>query len=62
MHPVPERMHTLCAEKIAAKKLVLERLFFSALFRKRENAHMETAPMYLYATNFFARKNAAKIA
>ena len=36
--------------------------FFSARFRKRENAYMETAPMYLYATDFFARKNAAKIA
>ena len=54
MHPVPGRMRTLCAEKIAAKKSVLE--------RKRENARMETAPMHLYATDFFARKNAAKIA
>ena len=36
MHPVPGRMRTLCAEKIAAKKSVFERLFFSACFRKRE--------------------------
>ena len=62
MHPVPGRMRTLCAEKIAAKKSVFERLFFSARFRKRENAHMETAHMFLYATDFFARENAAKIA
>ena len=62
MHPVPGRMCILCAEKIAAKKSVFERPFFSARFRKRENAFMETAPMYLYATNFFACENAAKIA
>ena len=39
-----------------------ETFFFSARFRKRENTHMETAPMYLYTTDFFARENAAKIA
>ena len=40
-----------------------EKDFFSArIFRKRENVHMEMAPMYLYATDFFARENAAKIA
>ena len=62
MHPVPGYMRTLCAEKIAAKKSVFERLFFQrTFFRKRENAHMETAPMYLYATNFFTSQSAAKI-
>ena len=38
MHPVPGRMLTLCAEKIAAKKSVFERLFFQRAFsqaRKR---------------------------
>ena len=39
-----------------------ETFFFSARSRKRENAYMETAPMYLYVTDFFARENAAKIA
>ena len=62
MHPVPGRMRTLCAEKIVAKKSVFGNFFFSARFRKGENALMETAPMYLYASDFFARENAAKIA
>ena len=51
MHPVPGGMRTLCAEKIAAKKSVFERLFFSARFRKRENAHMEPALLRLDMAN-----------
>ena len=57
MHPVPGRMRTLCAEKNRREKVG-----FRDTFRKRENTHMETAPYYLCATDFFARKIAAKIA
>ena len=41
MHPVPGRMHTLCAEKIDAKKsFFCDTFFFNARFRRRENAHI----------------------
>ena len=61
MHPVPGRMRTLCAGKIAAKTSVFKRLFFSARFLELENAHMETALCIYMLPTFSLKKKQQKL-
>ena len=58
MHPVPGRMRTLCAEKIAAKKSVFETFFQRAFSQARQSVYGNGHYVFIC----YRLENAAKIA